>query len=278
MKIQLLCLGDFPNDKPIYFNIQEKTETDDGQGGVIESWHNLFNTITLTWNSGYYIAVDDTGVGFYYLIPWDFFKSYLKIGNQYNYILAYDIQGERITDNLYATYGGLTPEDAIKNSLDQQTNIMNQQTNIMLQQIEKMGDLITGQQETTDAINDLNDTMTDSTITSTASDLPSVNVTDPSQTGIDNIFQSIYNAFCTGQAQDIVFPIPFTNKNITLSPYYVRDMLTNNGATWVYTLIQAFWGYLIGRYIVKDISKKITKIKGGNIENIENENIKEEML
>ena len=140
-------------------------------------------------------------------------------------------------------------------------------------------------QETTEAVEDntraiehLEDTITDDTVESSADDLPSIDVGDPSQDGIDNIFQSIYNAFCVGQAQDIIFPIPFTNKNITLNPYYVRDMLNNNGASWVYTLIQVFWGYLIGRYIVSDISKKITKIKSGNIENIENENIKEEML
>ena len=238
----------------------------------------MFSPIQLTFNSIYYDGIDDSGDGFYYLIPWNFFKEYLQIGNQYNFVLAYDIRGERQTDNLYITYGGLTAEDALKNALDEQTTIMNQQLNQFIEFNNQLGDVITGQQDTTSAINDLNDNITDDTITSGASDLPSISVNDPSQNGIDNIFQSIYNAFCTGQAQDIVFPIPFTNKSITLSPYYVRDMLTNNGATWVYTLIQAFWGYLIGRFIVSDISKKINKIKSGNIENVENENIKEEML
>lgn len=133
-------------------------------------------------------------------------------------------------------------------------------------------------QEQTNAINDQTNVITDSTVDSTASDLPSINVTDTTQNGIDNIFNSIYNAFCTGSAQDIVFPIPFTNKNITLSPYYVKNMLENNGAGWVYTFIQAFWGYLIGRFIIKDVSNKINKIKSGNIENIQNNNIKEDML
>ena len=133
-------------------------------------------------------------------------------------------------------------------------------------------------QEQTDAINNQTNIITDSTVDSTASDLPSIDVTDTSQTGIDNIFSSMYNAFCVGQAQDIVFPIPFTNKNITLSPYYVKDMLENNGASWVYTFIQAFWGYIIGRFIIKDVSNKINKIKSGNIENIQNNNIKEDML
>lgn len=156
-------------------------------------------------------------------------------------------------------------------AIEHQTEVIEQQTEVIEQQTDAIN-------QTTDAVESLENTISDDTVTSSASDLPSVNVNDPSQNGINNIFQSIYNAFCTGQAQDIIFPIPFTNKNITLNPYYISNMLNNNGATWIYTLIQAFWGYLIGRYIVKDVSKKITKIKGGNIENLENENIKEDML
>ena len=144
--------------------------------------------------------------------------------------------------------------------------------------ISQNADMIEQQEQINENLEDLNDTITDDTIESTASDLPSTNVTDPTQNGINNIFQSIYNAFCIGQAQDIIFPIPFTNKSITLSPNYVKDMLTNNNATWIYTLIQAFWGYLIGRFIVYDVMKKINKIKSGDIEQLETSNIKGDML
>lgn len=133
-------------------------------------------------------------------------------------------------------------------------------------------------EETNQQLQNLNDSINDDNIDVTANDLPSIDVNSPTENGLNNIFQNLYNAFCTGQAQDIVFPIPFTNKNITLSPYYVRDMLNNNNASWVYTFIQAFWGYLIGRYIIKDITSKIDKIKSGDVENVENSNIKEDML
>lgn len=149
------------------------------------------------------------------------------------------------------------------------------QNNDMIQQQQQINQNL---EQVSSDLKDIKNTLTDSTVDSTASDLPSINVTDTTENGIDNIFSSIYNAFCVGQAQDIVFPIPFTNKNITLSPYYVKDMLENNGASWVYTFIQAFWGYLIGRFIIKDVSNKINKIKSGNIENIQNNNIKEDML
>lgn len=198
-----------------------------------------------------------------------------------------DYRGQSITDNYdLGTYTiGVTQSEAdninANSNRQQLQNIENGIDNLNINQQETtqaVEDNTQAVQENTEATQHLENTITDDTVTSTASDLPSTDVQDSTQNGIDNIFQSIYNAFCTGEAQDIIFPIPFTNKNITLSPYYVRDMLNNNGASWVYLLIQAFWGYLIGRYIVKDISHKITKIKSGDIENIENNNIKEEML
>ena len=55
-------------------------------------------------------------------------------------------------------------------------------------------------------------------------------------------------------------------------------MLANSGANWVITIIEAFWWYLISRFIIKDVANKISKMKSGNIEDIENSNIKEDML
>lgn len=55
-------------------------------------------------------------------------------------------------------------------------------------------------------------------------------------------------------------------------------MLSNNGANWIITIIQAFWWYIISRFIIKDIMRKIRKIKQGNFESIQDTNIKEDML
>lgn len=96
--------------------------------------------------------------------------------------------------------------------------------------------------------------------------------------GIDNIFQIIYNSFTSGTPQDIIFPIPNTDKNITLSASYTYNMLNNNNSSWLITIIQAFYWYLISRFIITDVMDKIRKIKQGDIENIENNNIKEDML
>lgn len=246
---------------------------------------------TSTLNIKPYIRSVDNGNHYQFNVPRQQLLTNFNIspGDVVNFTLRMKLsyRGGTITDdyNLGTYTLGITQEQAddinsnsnkqqlsdLNNAIDNQTTVIEQQTEVIQEQTQAIED-------NTQATEHLEDTITDPTIESGASDLPSTDVNNPSQSGIDNIFQSIYNAFCTGQAQDIVFPIPFTNKNITLSPYYVRDMLNNNGASWVYLLIQAFWGYLIGRYIVKDISHKITKIKGGDIENIENNNIKGEML
>lgn len=168
--------------------------------------------------------------------------------------------------------------DSINDQTDTLHNDLSDVQNTISETNDKIDETNDKIDETNDKLDDINNTLTDDTVDSSAEDLPSVSVDDPTSDGIGGIFQSIYNAFCTGNAQDIVFPIPFTNKNITLSPSYVSDMLSNNNAGWVLTLIQVFWGYLIGRFIVSDISKKIDKIKSGDIENIQNDNIKEEML
>lgn len=152
----------------------------------------------------------------------------------------------------------------IKNSIDNQTNSINNQTTSINQQ--------------TNAINNQTSVITDSNVDDSSIVLPSDNSNDITQDGLNGIFTTMYNSFCTGQAIDIVFPFPFTNKSITLPANYVHQMLANSGANWVITIIEAFWWYLISRYIIKDITNKITKIKSGNIEDIETSNIKGDML
>ena len=141
------------------------------------------------------------------------------------------------------------------------------------------GEILGAQQETNNKLDNLDNTLTDSNVADiTADTLPSDSTNDITADGVNGIFTSIYNAFCVGNAQDIVFPIPFTDKTITLSANYISNALTNSGATFIITIIQAFWWYIISRFIIKDIMGKINKIKGGDIENIETTNIRGDML
>lgn len=156
------------------------------------------------------------------------------------------------------------------NNLNQQTATDTSQENF-----DNLQNSINNQSQ---SIDNMNNTITDSTVDNSSIELPTDNTTDPTQSGVDNIFQAIYNSFTSGTAQDIVFPIPFTNRSITLESNYIYNMLNNNGASWVITIIQAFWLYLISRFIITDIMRKIRKIKQGNFDNIQNSNIKEDML
>lgn len=141
------------------------------------------------------------------------------------------------------------------------------------------GQILEQQQQTNQKLDNLDNTINNSNIDNITNDtLPSDDTQDITASGVNGIFSSIYNAFCIGNPQDIVFPIPFTDKNITLSPYYVSNMLTTSNASWVITIIQAFWWYLISRFIIKDVMNKINKIKSGEIEEIETTNIRGDML
>lgn len=132
--------------------------------------------------------------------------------------------------------------------------------------------------DTNKEVKEIHKTMKDSNISSGASDLPSNNTQDPTESGVNNIFSTLQSAFTTGTAQDIVVPVPFTNKTFTIPANLTINVLNGSQFSWVKTIIEAFWWYIIAKFIVQDISNKVRGIKSGNVENIQNDNIKEEML
>lgn len=139
-------------------------------------------------------------------------------------------------------------------------------------------DMINEQQQINSNLENLNDNLMNDNFDNSNLNLPTNNTQNTADSGLNNIFINMYNAFCTGVAQDIVLPIPFTNKNITIEPDFLYNALYNSNANWLILFIQAFWGYLIGRFIVLDVNSKFNKIKSGNIENLENSNIKGDLL
>lgn len=128
-------------------------------------------------------------------------------------------------------------------------------------------------------VSEIKDVIKDTNIDSNLpSNLPTDNTQDTTTSGVNNIFDFLKNAFTTGTAKDIVIPVPFTQKNFTIQANFLQNILSKTEFSWVYNIIQAFWWYVISVFIVKDISSKFTKIKGGDIENIQDNNIKEDML
>ena len=236
------------------------------------------STKLLTREAIYYDTTNSTEENAIYNVPiW-------KTGVLFNVGSTYEIRfaiingfDDESNTPLYS-YIGDTYNFTISSSVTQDyINQLNQQTATDTSQ-ENFDNIQNSINNQSQSIDNINNTITDSTVDNSSIELPTDNTSDPTQSGVDNIFQAIYNSFTSGTPQNIVFPIPFTNKNITLEPNYIYNMLNNNGASWVITIIQAFWWYLISRFIITDIMKKIRKIKQGNFDNIQNSNIKEDML
>lgn len=124
-------------------------------------------------------------------------------------------------------------------------------------------------------INDVNNSIKDDNVNVDASTLPGDNTNDITESGFNNLFNKIYTTFTSGASKDLVVNVPFTEKSFVINSANVYG-----GADLgiVKVLIQSFWWFSISYFIVRDIGKKINKIKSGDIEHVEENNIKEDLL
>lgn len=129
--------------------------------------------------------------------------------------------------------------------------------------------------KTNQKLDDVNKNITDTNINADSSSLPTDNTHDITENGFNNIFNLLYNTFTTQTAQDLVITIPFTKKSFTINS---QTVYTGVDLGFVKTLIESFWYFTISYFIVHDISKKINKIRSGDIENVQQDNIKEDLL
>lgn len=129
--------------------------------------------------------------------------------NSYTFTISRDVTQDYINE-LNQQTATTTDEDnnkELQDKIDNQTNAINNQTQ---------------------SIDNINNSITDSTVDNSSIDLPTDNTQDPTQSGIDNIFQTIYNGFTSGTPRDIVFPLPYSSNNITIKPNYVSQMLNSS--------------------------------------------------
>ena len=136
-------------------------------------------------------------------------------------------------------------------------------------------------QETTNAVKDgttaIQNTLTDNDTNNISNnDLVTDNTQDITSDGFTNIFSTLYNVFTSDNSKDIVIPVPFTNKSFTISKASLFGEF--NQLSWLENLSSVFWYFIISLFIVKDISKRFNKIKTGDIENVVNSNVKEDLL
>lgn len=89
-------------------------------------------------------------------------------------------------------------------------------------------------------------------------------------------FKTLFGASGGGSiSTNLIIPIPFTNKSIEIPNDILSSRIRN---TFIYTFIQLFWWYIIGRFIVKDILSYIDKLQSGEIISHTDTNIKADML
>lgn len=131
------------------------------------------------------------------------------------------------------------------------------------------------QQEQNQLQQEQNDFLKDDNVGVDSSTLPSDTTENITSDGFNSIFQQLYTTFTSGSAQDVVITIPFTNKSFTIN---AKSVYGGANLGFIKTIIESFWYFVISYFIVQDIGKKINKIKSGDIEHVQETNIKEDIL
>lgn len=119
----------------------------------------------------------------------------------------------------------------------------------------------------TDSTDAINDTLTDNNVTVNSNQLVTDNTNDITQDGFTNIFTTIQTAF-TGNPSAIVLPLGFlgNGQQLTLQPDFLSSAMRTGGLGVLVNVVNAFWYFVVCRYIVKQISKIIENLKEGNLE------------
>lgn len=135
-------------------------------------------------------------------------------------------------------------------------------------------------EETKEELKKMNSFLNSNDVDNSSFDMPGANdnpTQDITDSGFNNIFDTIYNTINNWTSVGIVFPIPFTNgKNITVPPDLTENIVSNWGL--LTDLFSLVWYFGVSLYIVKDLQKYIDGLKTGEILTKSDTNIKSEML
>lgn len=101
---------------------------------------------------------------------------------------------------------------------------------------------------------------------------------DITSDGLNSIFTTFYNCFANAEEKDIVFPLPFVNKSITIPAKFLENTLKSHGFQFVVDLARTVWLFAISCFIIKDVSNYIDKLKTGEILSKSDTNIKTDIL
>lgn len=135
----LVFPGDFASTEDITFAIyQEETVTTEMGDYTRQSV--VFSAV-LNNESPYYKEINEENYfEFWYEIPASAYEELLTGGQQYLFNLHYECNDDTFDDDIYATWGGLTPEDIERNeeliAIQEQTQAIQEQTEVLQEQVE----------------------------------------------------------------------------------------------------------------------------------------------
>lgn len=130
------------------------------------------------------------------------------------------------------------------------------------------------QQSTTDINNNINNN--DVSDVDTSGIINADTTVDITQDGFNTIFNTLQTYFTSNNGGSLTITLPFVNKTITISKATVFGNFKQLST--IENFASLAWYFVISLYIVKSIQKMINKIKGGNLEDVVDNNVKADIL
>ena len=129
-------------------------------------------------------------------------------------------------------------------------------------------------QSTTDINNNINNNDVSDVDTSGITNADTT--VDITQDGFNSIFNTLQTYFTSNNGGSLTITLPFVNKTFTISKATVFGNFKHLST--IENFSSLAWYFVISLYIVKSIQKMINKIKGGNLENVVDNNVKADIL
>lgn len=179
---------------------------------------------------------------------------------------------------LYTTYGYNVSGVSGTSSIEGIVDILDRTNQDVVNNIQQGNQLQEEQNQLQQEQNDfLKQETTDNDVS--VDNFNSVDANDITSSGLTGIFTTIYNSINSWSSKDIVLPVPFTNKSLTIPANYTNNMLSSVGGGLLITIVSTVYYFIVARFIIYTITGIINSIKSGSILDTDTKNnITTEML
>lgn len=179
---------------------------------------------------------------------------------------------------LYLTYGYNDITISATGSIEGLIDVLDRTNNQVVENIQQGNQLQEQQNQLQqDQNNFLKQETTDNDVS--VDSFNSVDSNDITSSGLTGIFTTVYNSINTWSSKDIVLPVPFTNKSLTIPANYTHNMLSSVGGGSLIAIISTVYYFIVARFIIYSVTGIINSIKSGSIlETDTKTNITTEML